>query len=459
MIDNKGRNYLLIAVVFTSISSPLMLSAVNVALPAIGNELSMNPVQLGWVNQALTLTLVMLTLPFGRLADIIGRKKIYTAGLILFTVTVFMLALSTSPAMLISLRAVQGISLAMMWSTSAALLTQGFPYNERGRVLGLITGAHFLASSIGPTMGGILTQNLGWRSIFFLAFILQLPALVLMFTKVKGEESGLKREKYDVIGSVLFAVTLFSVAYGFSALPGTMGIGIFAVGAIMLAAFIVWELRTESPLFDIHLLTRNRMFAFSSLTQLIFHCAIYPIGFTVSLYLQYVRGLSPQDAGFVLLAQPLVQAIFSPIAGKISDKVQPRVIVSIGVAIALVGLLVLLSIPQDGIVWLYVVSLVLIGLGTAFFASPNTSSIMGAVENRYYGIASAFQAVSRDIGITLGMGILMLFLSFYLGTAQITPEYHAIFGECTRMAYLVFAALGFCCILVSLSRGKRTIGQ
>jgi MFS family permease len=446
-------------VVFTSISGSLMLSAVNVALPTIGNELSMNPVQLGWVTQALTLTLVMLTLPFGRLADIIGRKKIYSAGLILFAVTIFVLALSASPAMLISLRAVQGISLAMVWSTAAALLTQGFPYNERGKVLGLNVAAVFLGASIGPTIGGILTQNLGWRSIFFVTFVLQLPALILMFTKVKGEEIELKREKYDVIGSVLFVVMLFSLVYGFSALPGTTGIGILAVGAIMLAAFIVWELRTESPLFNIHLLTRNRMFAFSSLTQLIFHCAIFPIGFIVSLYLQYVRGLSPQDAGFVLLAQPVVQAIFSPIAGKISDKIQPRVIVSIGVAIALAGLLVLLSIPQDAMLWLYIVSLVLLGLGTAFFASPNSSSIMGAVDNRYYGVASAFQAVSRDIGITMGMGILMLFLSLYLGTAQITPEYHATFVECIRVVYLVFAALGFCCVMISLSRGKRTVEQ
>ena len=432
-----------------------MLSAVNVALPSIANDLSMNPVQISWVTLALTLTLVMFTIPFGRLADIIGRKKIFTTGLVIFAVSTLWLALANSPLMIISVRAIQGISLAMIWGTGVALLTAAYPANERGRVLGLSVAAVFLGSSIGPTIGGILTQYLGWRSIFYFTLIPQIPALVVLFTKVKGETVEGKKEPYDIPGSVLYGITLFSIVYGFSLLPDTLGIWIIAFGIILLIAFISRELRVESPLFNIHLLTRNKLFAFSSMTQLVFHCSIFPISFILSLYLQYVRGLGPQDAGFILLAQPVMQAIFSPLAGRISDKIQPRIIATLGVVVALAGLLLLLTAKEDSSILLYVASLLLLGLGNAFFATPNTHSIMSAVDHNYYGVASAVQATSRDVGITLGMSIMTLFFSLYLGSAQITPSNYNTFMECIRSAYLVFAVIGFCCVVVSLSRGKR----
>lgn len=454
MADTQDKQYILVVAVLTSFSGTLMLSAVTIALPSIGSELSMNAVQLGWVTQSSTLSAAIFTLPFGRLADIWGRKKMFTTGLIIATVSTLLSALSTSALMLISLRVLQGMSLAMLYSTAVALLTSAYPPAERGKVLGINVAAVYLGLSLGPTIGGLLTQNLGWRSVFFLSVALQLPALTLLITRVRSEWTEAKGEKYDIIGSILFSIMLFSLIYGFSLLPATLGIGIILIGVIGLVAFIAWELKVKSPILNIHLLTRNRLFAFSNLTQMLHYIAIFAIPFILSLYLQYIKGFSPQDAGFVLLTQPVIQAVLSPIAGRISDKIQPRIIVSVSVFIVLVGLLLLFSVTEGTALLFIIISLVLLGLGAAFFSSPNTNAIMSSVEKKYYGVASAIDSASRNVGMTFSMGILMLLFSLYMGTAQITPEYYAAFVESIRTAFLIFSGLCLCCIFISSTRGK-----
>jgi EmrB/QacA subfamily drug resistance transporter len=431
-----------------------MLSAVTVALPAIANDLTMNAIQISWVNQSLTLVVVILSLPLGRLADIKGRKTMYTIGSIIFTASTLLSALSTSSLMLIILRLIQGIGLAMIWSTATALLTSVYTLAERGRIIGVNVAAVYIGISIGPTIGGVLTQNFGWRSIFLLVLILQLPALTLLFTKIKGEWAEAKGEKFDIVGSVLFAIMFFCVMYGFSILTQNIGIWVVALGIIVLIIFVKWELKEESPMFKIHLLTRNRLFAFSSLVQIMFYSSTYPVSFILSLYLQYIRGLSPQDAGFVLLAQPVIQAIFSPLAGRISDKVQPRLLVSAGLFIELLGIILLLRALNDTSLLFIIVSQVLLGIGIAFFTSPNTNAIMSSVDRKYYGVASAIQVTTRDIGISFGMGIMMLLFSLYMGTAQITPEFYPAFVESISTGFIVFAGICFCCIFVSTARGK-----
>jgi predicted MFS family arabinose efflux permease len=236
-----------------------------------------------------------------------------------------------------------------------------------------------------------------------------------------------------------------------------MGIWIILFGIMGLIIFIAWELKVESPILDIRLLTRNKLFVFSNLTQLIFYSAIFTIPLILSLYLQYIKGLSPQDTGFVLLSQPAIQAIFSPIAGRISDKIQPRTIVSASLVIALVGLLLLLSATESTPLLLFIISLVLFGFSFAFVASPNTNAIMSSVEKKDLGVASAIESTSRNVGVTFGIGILMLLFSLYMGTAQITPEHYSAFMGSIRMAFVVSSGLCICCIVISLARGKVAI--
>ena len=452
--NTSDKRFVLYTVLLSSFSGPLLLSATNVALPTIGTDLNMNALQLSWVSQAFTLALIICTLPLGRLGDITGRKKLYTIGSIVFSLASLGSGLAQSALVLISLRVVQGVALAMVWGTATALLANVYPQNERGRVLGLNVAVIFLAISLGPTIGGVLTQHLGWRSVFFITILLQIPVIVLLLKKVKTEFADAKGEKYDIVGSLLFATMLFFIMYGFTSVTTIPGILLIIFGIILLATFVVWELKTEVPMFNIRFLTHNKLFAFSNLAQLLFYSSSYPVTFVVSLYIQYIRGLSPQEAGFVLLAQPVIQATFSPIAGRISDRVQPRLIGSLGFIVLLTGLLLLLYSIGDKPLFLIVLSLLLIGFGNALFASPNTNAIMGSVEQKHYGVASASQATSRDVGITFGTGVLMLFFSLYMGTAQITPEYYGAFVESIRMAIMIFSLICFAGVFVSAMRGK-----
>jgi EmrB/QacA subfamily drug resistance transporter len=459
MADTQDNRYILTIAVLTSFCNALIISAVIIALPAIGNDLNMNAVQLGWVTQSHSLASAIFILPFGRVADIWGRKKTFTTGLVITIVSTFLATFSISFLMLIPLRVIQGIGMAMMFSTGVALLTSAYPRTDRGRVLGINVAAVYVGLSLGPTIGGLLTQNLGWRSIFLLFVVLQIPALILVLNKVRREWREAKGEKFDITGALLFSIMLFSIIYGFSSLPATMGIVIMLIGVMALVAFIMWELKVKSPLLNVHLLTRNRVLSLSSLAQFIFYSALFSVSFILSLYLQYIKGLSPQDAGFILLSQPVMQAAFSPIAGRISDRIQPRIIVSASVVIALVGLLLLLGATENTSMLLIILGLILVGLSFAFFSPPTMNAIMSSMESKYYGVASAIDSTSRNIGMTFSMSILMLLFSIHMGTAQITPEHYADFVESIRTALIIFSGFCLCCIFVSLARGKVVFTQ
>jgi MFS family permease len=451
---SEDKRFILAISILTSLTGPLMVNGVNVALPAMGIELSMNAVELGWISQASGLSSAIFLLPLGRLADVWGIKRLFVIGLSISTASALLSALSTSFYLLIFARVIQGVSLAVAYSNAIALLTSGYPAAERGKVLGINAAMVSLGFSIGPTVAGVLTQNLGWRSVFLFYVIFQLPSLYIVFGKVKGTWAEAKGEKFDIIGAALFCIMLFCIMYGFSSLLSAEGPWIITLGFIVMAFFIAWELKTESPILDIHLLTRSRLFAFSNLTQLLYYCSVFAIPLLLSLYLQYISGLSPQDAGFTLVVHPISQAVVSPFAGRLSDRIQPRVIVSIGIGIVFLGLLLLVSGISEAALPVIIGSLVLIGAGHGLFTSPNTNAVMSSVERKYFGVVASMDVTTRNIGITLSMGIVLLLFSLYMGTAQITPEYYCAFVESIKMAFMVFSGLCLCCVAISAARGK-----
>ncbi len=213
-------------------------------------------------------------------------------------------------------------------------------------------------------------------------------------------------------------------------------------------------IKGQSPIFNISLITRNRLFAFSSFAHFLFYTATFAITFIMSLYLQYIKGFSSQEAGFILLITPAIMAISSPIAGRISDRIQPRVNVSIAIVVVLIGILLLFHATENQGLINIIIALVLLGLGYAFFTSPNTNAIMSSVERKHYGVASAIQATTRNIGITFSMSVIILLFSLYIGNAAITPEYYASFMQSIRIAFIVFAGLCICSIIASATRAE-----
>ncbi len=446
-----------VALVVTSIASflaPFISASIPISLPSMGKELNIDAIMLGWVVSVYLLVQAMCLIPLGRIADIYGRKRIFTYGMIIYTAASIVLALSNSAAMLISFRIIQAIGGAMIFGTAVAILASAFPPEERGRVLGINSAIVYSAISVGPFLGGILTQYLGWRSIFWMNVPLGLVTIALCYWRFEEEWAEAKGETFDYTGSVIYGLALVAFMYGLTVVPQISGIVLIIVGALGLVAFVMWENRAKHPVLDISLFRHNTTFAFSNVAALVNYAATFAVAVLLSLYLQYIKGLTPALAGMVLISAPLMQAIFSPLAGRLSDRIEPRIMTSFGMALTTIGLCLLIFVGEGTSLGFIIVSLVLLGLGFGIFAAPNTYAVMCSVENRSYGVAAASLSTMRQSGAMLSMAIVMLLFALFLGKVQITPAYYTQFIKSMNVAFIIFAVLCFGGIFASLARGK-----
>lgn len=426
----------------------------NLALPQIGREFGLGAVGLGWVASAYLLAAAMTLVPAGRLADLVGRRKIFISGIGVYTAASVVLALSPSAGVLTGFRAMQGLGGAMVFGTAVALLTSVYPPERRGRALGINTAAVYLGLSLGPVLGGVLTHELGWRSLFWTQVPFGLLILGLASAVFRGEWAEARGERFDAAGSAVFAAALLALMSGFSRLPTAAGAALTAAGAAGVAAFVLLEKRTAAPVFDVRLLVRNRVYGFSNLAALINYCATSALSFLLSLYLQYIKGLPPQAAGLVLVAQPVVMTVFSPLAGRASDHKDPRTLASAGMALSSLGLFLFAFLGRGTSTAIIVGGLLLVGAGFALFSSPNTNAVMGAVDRKFYGVASATLGTMRLVGQMLSLGVVMMLFSVTVGPARITPELHGAFLVSLRAAFLLFAVLCGLGVFASLARGR-----
>jgi len=448
------KRSVLLVITIASFFNPFLGSSINIALPSIGREFGMTAISLGWVTTAFLLASAMSQVPFGRLADIKGRKKVFLSGALLHALSSIIAAISISPAMLISSRVLQGIASAMAFGTGVAILMSLFSPEERGKVLGINVTAVYAGLSTGPFLGGLLTQYLGWRSIFFITSPLWLIILAMGYWKLKSERADAEGEKFDFTGSVIYGLTLSAIIYGLSELPSYWGTSSLLAGFLGIWTFVKYEMKTVSPVFDIHLFKNNRVFALSNLAALIHYSSGSAVVFLLSLYLQYIKGLSPEKAGLILLSQPVLQAAFSSYAGRLSDRIEPRIVASIGMGVTVAGLFLLIFLTPETRVEFIIGSLVLLGFGFALFSSPNTNAVMSSVEKKFYGVASGTVGTMRTTGMMFSMGMVMLIFSVMMGPVQITPEYYPSFLKCVKITFLISAFLCSAGVFASLARGK-----
>lgn len=451
---SEGRRVALLITGLGSFLVPFMGSAVNIAIPVLGREFEVDAVTLGWVASSYLLAAGIFILPLGRLADIHGRKRVFTYGIIVFTISSLLCAVSKSPIQLISFRFLQGIGGAMIFCTSVALLTSIFQRSERGEALGVNVAAIYLGLSIGPLIGGFLVQFSGWRGIFLAVIPPGLAATTLTWWSLKGEWAKARGERFDLTGSIFYTFGLASIVYSLSTLPDKSGLPLLLIGGLGLVFFILWEGKVTSPILNLHIFKGNPAFTFSNLAALISYSATFAVSFLLSLYLQYIRGFPPQNAGIILMSQPVVQAILSPFAGKLSDVIEPRIVSSIGMAITTIGLAALAFIGGETALAFVIVELSILGFGFALFSSPNTNAVMNSVENKFFGVASGILATMRLIGQMLSMVISTLILTLYLGETRITPEHYPALLGSIKLAFLAFTLLSVIGIPASLARGK-----
>jgi EmrB/QacA subfamily drug resistance transporter len=458
--NESVKKYALIVSTLASFSTPFISNAVNLAIPSIGAEFGSSAVLLSWIVSCYLLTSAALLLPFGRLGDIIGRKRVFLFGLSIFCISSLLCGTAWSTESLIVFRVIQGIGSAMSFSTNIAILTAVYHPSERGKVLGINTAAVYTGLSLGPVLGGILNRRLGWESIFYFVFLIGVTSLFIAATRLKGEWIGAKGEKYDKTGALLYMAGMVAFIYGFSSLATSSSAKyILALGLFVIIGFIIQELKTEQPIFNIKFFGGNIAFAFSNIAALINYSATFATAFLLSIFLQVVQGYNSETAGFILLSQPIIMALLSPFAGSLSDRVEPRIVSSFGMGLSTLGLVFFAFLSSTTPAWLLVLNLMLLGTGFAFFSSPNTSAVMGSVPKQFYGVASSSLGTMRLIGQAVSMAIATLIIDLHIGNAQLSPALAGFLTKSVKISFAIFAVTCFFGIFASLARGNISIPE
>ena len=446
-----------IAVLITSFMGPFMGSSFNIAIPTMATEFGVPAQDLSWVVTAYLLGSVALLVPFGRLADILGRRKLYVIGSFIVGLMTLLAGLTQTVLSLTIFRLLQGLSLAAIFSTSMAMLVASHKPSERGKVIGYSAAATYIGLSLGPILGWLITQYLGWRLIFFLSAAANVISAFIAL-RVKGEWYGDRTGGMDYKGCALYTAASMMILYGLSAYAShPLMRYVFFGGVLLLLAFVYEQLHAKAPLIDVSLF-KSTIFAMSNLAALLNYSATFAISFLLSLYLQLIRGFDASTAGLFMLLQPMMMALLSPLAGTLSDRHEPRLVASAGMAMTTLGIFAFSFLTADTSMVLVGAIFIFIGIGFAFFSSPNSNAIMGAVEPRFYGVASSMLSVMRISGQAASMSVVTMLLAVYTASTVASSPSAAYLSDLLQAIRNIFGILSVNCavgIAASLARGKR----
>ncbi|WP_439183013.1 MFS transporter [Carboxylicivirga taeanensis] len=450
----KTQKSVLLVATLTSFLGPFIISSVNIALPYIEQHFMIDAITLSWIITSFLLSSAVFLLPMGKWADIKGSKSIFRQGTIVFVVFTFLCAITNSSTILIIARFLQGIGAAMLMTTGPAILISEFPANQRGRVLGINVAAVYIGLSAGPVTGGFITFYLGWQGIFWISGILGLSVMLVAFLFL-GEDKYLSPQtKIDHWGALVYMLALSCLVYGSSRITVPYGQILIIAGLITIIGFLIYQQKVPYPIFPTNLFKTNRLFAYSNIAALINYSATFAIVFLLSLYLQKIQLYSPSQAGSILIAQPAVMALLSPLAGYLSDRFEPRILTSAGMAICSLGLARLAFLTADTPTLTIIGILVFIGLGFALFSSPNMNTIMSSVNQKQAGLASGMAATMRVLGQMASMTIASAFFAIFFKNESIATVSDAQFINGLYYAFLTFAIICALGVYFSMSRGK-----
>jgi len=442
-------NKILMVLCMASFLVPFMGSSITLALPEISKTFSFKAVTLTWISTSYLITSAIFQVPFARLADLIGRKKVFEWGIFIYFLSTFFSGFAPTGLIMIGLRIIAGLGSAMIFGTNMAILTSCFSPEKRGKALGINSAVVYLSLAAGPFLGGLMTHYWGWQSIFFICGAIGLVVVVLsrIFLRVEWIES--KGEKFDYIGSIIYALGIFSLIFGFTELPKIDGFIWIFTGIVSFSVFVFYEKNHTAPVFNIRLFSGNRIFVFSSLAALINYASTAAVTFMLSLYLQYLKGFDARHAGFVLISQACLQSFFSLVSGKLSKKIAPSNLATLGMVFSFAGLLGLCFIHAQTPLYFLIILLLILGIGFGIFASPNTNVIMGSVDKKFYGQASATTGTVRLTGQALSMGIAGMAIALQVGNHPIESSIYPQFLQSMHITFMVFAALSLVGIYAS----------
>lgn len=439
--------------VITSLMTAFMGSALNLSIPHMGDYFGASATTVSWIITGYMLSIASMSVPFGKLADTTGRRRIFLMGIMGFTLSCGLATVAWEIWFILILRVIQGISAAMIFATNTAILLSIFPPGERGKVLGNLTAGVYVGLSAGPVIGGMLNHYLGWQSIFLVSCVMGTVAFIIAFRHLPKQEKLEVEKKHDVLGNILYIAMILCVMVGFSGISTVKYSWVLLIlGAMLTGAFVLVELRATNPVIQVRIFRKNPVYTLSNLTALMNYSATFAIGYLGSLYLQLIMGYTSRAAGLILIAQPVVMAILSPVAGRWSDRIAPYKLASLGMVFCAVGLVIFAFVGAHWPLWVIVMALLVTGMGFALFSSPNTNAVMSCVKRENYGIASSILTTMRSLGQSSGMAVVTLIMGFSMKNTPLSEAPPEVLLETMHIGFFVFTGLCIAGIFMSLKR-------
>lgn len=447
MNSNEIEKYMIIITFISSFFSVFVINGMVIGVPEIAREFGMNNFTQNWIMNLSLLVVTMLTIPAGQITGKYGFKKSIMVGNSIFLISLFASALAFSTESFLFFRVIQGIGIAIVNVSEMAILNLAIAKENRGRALGIIVMGVYLGTSASPVICGFLVQNFGWRSIFFISIPFILACIIMMKTKITSEWKTNERDRLDIAGSIMYMIGICLFIYGFTSLITSIGKISIIIGLIILIIYFRYELKQESPVFDVKLF-RTKSFTAYNVAGLCGYFAAMVISTIFNYYFQYVKGWNPEMTGLILIISPIIMSLTAPNAGKLSDKMHPQKIAVIGMCITVFAMIIMTLMDANTPLYIVMLAMALQAFGMGLFSSPNMNAIMSCVNEKDAAFASAGQLAVRSIGQTMSLGLLTLIFSYVMGNLAISSQYSPMIVQASQ---IVCGMCGVTCVIAVIA--------
>lgn len=454
-LDIKQQKTILRVAMISSFLGTFMGSALNLSIPNLEAQFQVSAALIGWVITGYTVAVAAFSVPLGKLADAKGRRRILLAGIGGFSIVSLLCTVSSNIWMLLFFRILQGIFGAMFSATNVAILLSAYPGRERGRVLGLSVSSVYVGLSVGPVVGGYLNHAFNWQSIFIATAIIGFIALFMGIKGIPKHSEVTESGRIDVMGNILFIVSIAVTLYGLTNLSIMKYAWVILLCGIALGVtFFCVEAKAKDPVIRVAMFSEDMAFTFSNLAALLNYGATFAISYLMSIYLQVVMGYPSQTAGLILIAQPIMQALFSPMMGKLSDRIAPYKLASGGMALCAMGLVLFYMVSVDTSLWFILTALVISGFGFAMFSSPNTNAVMSCVQPKDYAVANSILGTMRTVGHSSSMAVVTIVVGIVLGNTPLNGATPEELVKTMKIIFMIFIVLCVIGTFLSMKRSK-----
>ena len=435
------QRLLLCMVLPNAFAVPVMLSSVNAVLPVVAADIRLTALELSWVPTAFLMASSMFVLVFGRLADMWGRRKIFLFGAGTVVASSILASMASNGPELVFARFLQGFGAAMLYATQMALISSVFTKENRGQAISWLISLIYVGLAVGPLLGGVMTEYFGWRSVFYLQVPLGLFVLYVGTFRIRTEWSAENFGEFDYIGAFLYVFTIGLLCLGVSAIQSMLGYALIFMSVVAGYLFFKFEAKKDSPLWDLSLFHKNRNFLSCCVASLIMYGATFMNVMLISLHLQYFKDMSPIPAAMIMVIQPTVMAICTPLVGRKFDHRSAGRYARTGMLLTTIGLFFLALHNAASSLALTAVALTITGLGFSLFSTPNATLLMGSVDNRDLGLASSATSTTRILGQLSSTAIVTLVFAVRIGGAEIMQDDIPLLSPAIQAAFFFAACL------------------